>query len=132
MRHTFLICLFTGLLFAGGAIAVDFATAYAAYESGDYRRAYKGLRHLAVKEHVQAQYLLGLLYMDGQGVTKDTGQGISWLKQAAQGGSYLAAAELGQIYATGKGVKQDASEAAKWIELSTQLAEDEDADEGCD
>jgi len=112
--------------------AADFASAQAAYHSGDYRRAYKGLRNLAQDQNAKAQYLLGLLYLQGLGVREDTELGIDWLKQATENGSYPAAAELGQIYITGKGVERNEAEAAKWIELSTQLAEAEDADEECD
>ncbi len=112
--------------------ATDFEAAYSAYESSDYRKAYMGFKSLAQDQHVKAQYLLGLLYLEGLGVRKSSERGIDWLKQAAENGSYRAAAELGQIYATGKDVEMNADEAAKWIELSDNLANDEDADEGCD
>lgn len=112
--------------------AAGFDEAYNAYNSGDYRVAYKGFKQLAQDGHVKAQYLLGLLYLNGQGVGKNLDKGIDWLKQAAGNGSYLAAAELGQIYASGKGVAMDTEEAAKWIELSSLLANDEDADVECD
>lgn len=113
-------------------IAADFETSYAAYESGDYPVAYEGFSKLAQDRHVKAQYLLGLLYLNGQGVRKSADRGLGWLKQAAENGSYLAAAELGQIYVTGQGGEMNADEAAKWIELSTALAMAEDADEGCE
>lgn len=114
------------------AQTTDFASAEAAYHTGDYRRAYKGLKNLAQEQHGEAQYLLGLLYLQGRGVKEDIELGIDWLKQATENGSYPVAAELGQIYITGKGVERNEAEAAKWIELSTQLAEAEDADEECD
>ncbi|MDJ0807927.1 MAG: sel1 repeat family protein [Gammaproteobacteria bacterium] len=106
--------------------------AFSAYESGEYRQAYKGFKSLAQEHHVKSQYLLGLLYINGQGVRKSVDRGIGWLKEAADNGSYRAAAELGQIYATGRDVAMNAEEAAKWIQRSTDLAEDEDADEECD
>jgi uncharacterized protein len=112
--------------------AADFDTAFSAYQAADYRTAYNGFKSLAQDRHVKAQYLLGLLYLNGQGVNLNVERGIDWLKEAASNGSYLAAAELGQIYAAGKGVAQDAQEAAKWIDLSTKLASDEDADQECD
>ncbi|MEN8177682.1 MAG: sel1 repeat family protein [Pseudomonadota bacterium] len=130
-KHIF---LFLGLfcLLQAPVKAADFDTAYSAYESSDYREAYKGFKSLAQDQHVKAQYLLGLLYLNGQGVRKSVDRGLGWLKEAADNGSYLAAAELGQIYATGNQVAMNADEAAKWIQLSTDLAEDEDADEECD
>lgn len=112
--------------------AADFDAAYSAYESSNYRKAYKSFKSLAQDQHVKAQYLLGLLYLNGQGVRKSVPKGIDWLKQAAANGSYRAAAELGQIYATGRDVAMDTDQAARWIELSTDLADEEDADEECD
>ncbi|MEN8166238.1 MAG: tetratricopeptide repeat protein [Pseudomonadota bacterium] len=133
MRKKFTSIILSGLLFFPAfAQPADFASAYAAYESGDYRQAYRALKRLARSDNVQAQYLLGLLYINGQGVGQDTEQGLSWLKQSAENGSYSAAAELGQIYITGKGVEMNDREAAKWIELSAALAEEEEAEEECD
>lgn len=129
-RHYFLLLII--LLLPVTALAMDFTAASSAYEAGNYRSAYRGFKSLAQDQHVEAQYRLGLLYLNGQGARKDVDQGLAWLKQAAENGSYLAAAELGQIYASGSAVEMNPTEAAKWIELSTRLAEDEDADEGCD
>ncbi len=114
------------------ASAADFDSAYAAYVSGNYHEAYMDFNNLARDRHVEAQYLLGLLHLNGQGVEQSVDKGLGWLKQAAENGSYLAAAELGQIYVAGRGVKVNAYEAAKWIELSTEMASPEDADEECE
>ncbi len=120
------------LLFTLPLAATDFDTAFAAYEAGEYRTAYRGFKRMAHDHHVQAQYLLGLLYFNGQGVRKDVQRGVEWLKEAAGNGSYRAAAELGHIYATGNGVRMDADEASRWIDLSVELAGEGDADEECD
>ncbi len=128
--HFLLLLIFVLLPFH--VTAAEFDAAYAAYESGKYPAAYEGFVNLAQHRHVKAQYLLGLLYLNGQGVKKSVDRGLGWLMQAAENGSYLAATELGQIYVTGRGVGMNAVEAAKWIELSTALATAEDADEECE
>jgi TPR repeat protein len=112
--------------------AADLETAVAAYEAEDYRTAYRHLKHLALNDYPKAQYLLGLLYYRGKGVDQDMAEGIDWLKQAAGNGSYRAAAELGQIYLAGAGVERNETEAMKWIKRSEELANSNNAEEGCD
>lgn len=114
------------------AYPADFDAAFAAYQAGDYRQASREFKRLAQGDHARAQYLLGLLYLQGQGVRQDPAQAINWLQRSAENGYYLAAAELGQIYGSGNGVAMDSDEAAKWIALSTSLAKAEDADQGCE
>jgi hypothetical protein len=77
--------------------AEPYADAMAALAGGDHRAAYRVFKRLASRDHPEAQYRLGMLYLLGEGVEMDAVQGIEWLKQAAQNGSYLAANELGQI-----------------------------------
>ena len=55
-----------------------FDEAFAAYKRGDYATAAKGYRVHADKGHADAQYNLGLMYMNGQGVRRDNGQALTW------------------------------------------------------
>jgi TPR repeat protein len=121
------------LLF-GDLSAAGFDDAMDALNQGEHREAYRGFKRLAIREHVEAQYQLGMLYHLGRGVEQDTDQGIRWLKEAAVNGSYLAANELGQIYSSGKGVAIDEKEAVKWLELATEIAQQNEgeAEDGCD
>jgi TPR repeat protein len=114
--------------------ASDFDDAMDARVAGEHHEAYRGFKRLAKRDHIEAQYQLGMLYLFGKGVEQDTVQGISWLKQAAENGSYGAANELGQIYLSGKGVAIDEQEAVKWLELATRIAEQNEgeAEDGCD
>ena len=129
INYGLLASLFAWALCAG---ADDFAMAYHAYQSGEYREASRSFKRLAQNGHTQAQYLLGLLCLNGQGVKQDSERGIDWLKQSAENGYYLAAAELGQIYGSGRGVAMDSEEAAKWISLSSRLATESDAEQECE
>ena len=112
--------------------ASDLETAVGAYESGDYRTAYRHLKQLALNDYPKAQYLLGLLYYQGQGVKQNIEEGIGWLEEAANNGSYQAAAELGQIYLAGAGVERNETEAMKWIQRADELANADNSEEGCD
>jgi TPR repeat protein len=122
------------LMMPGGLFASDFEDAMNALHNGNSREAYRGFKRLAKRDHIEAQYQLGMLYLFGEGVTQDTAQGISWLEQAANSGSYGAANELGQVYLSGKGVAVDERKALKWLELATEIAEQNQgaAEDGCD
>jgi TPR repeat protein len=61
---------------------------------------------------------LGLAYLHGSGVTRDTAQGLQWLCRAAEQGHSGAYYYLGNAYAQGQGVAKDTAEAAKWYRLA--------------
>lgn len=122
------------LLVFGDLLAADFEDAMDAMTNGEYQEAYRSFKRLAKRDHIQSQYQLGMLYLFGKGVEQNTDQGITWLKEAANNGSYRAANGLGQIYLSGKGVDIDEKEAIKWLELATEIAEQNEgeAEDGCD
>jgi TPR repeat protein len=140
MQQSTIMRLRSGLILSllvfvlGDLRASDFQDAMDALVDGEHHQAYRGFKRLAKRDHVDAQYQLGMLYLFGKGVDQDTEQGISWLKQAADNGSYGAANELGQIYLSGKGVAIDEQQAVKWLELATRIAEQNEgeAEDGCD
>jgi TPR repeat protein len=61
-----------------------------------------------------AQFNLGVLYANGQGVTKDEKEAVKWYRKAADQGSTLAQCYLGLCYEFGAGVSKDEIEAVKW------------------
>ena len=65
---------------------------------------------------VDAQLALGLLYLHGEGETRDTGKGIDYLEEAAEQGNAEAQATLGMVYDQGIGVRPDAKRAVEWYE----------------
>jgi TPR repeat protein len=123
------------LVFVNGELlADDFDEAMDALVKGEHHAAYRGFKRLAKRDHIKAQYQLGMLYLFGKGVELDADQGISWLKLAANNGSYMAANELGQIYLSGKGVEINEKEAVVWLGLATKIAQhnEGEAENGCD
>jgi hypothetical protein len=69
---------------------------------------------LAGDGNADAQFKLGLIYANGQGVDKDDKQAVDWFEKAAQQGHREAQTKLGFMYATGKGVTQNDSSAVYW------------------
>ena len=73
MRNlTATICLAVALLLgsAGVSWSQDFQKGLAAYESGDYATALREWKPLAKQGNADAQYNLGLMYANGQGVPR--------------------------------------------------------------
>ncbi|MGZ8928220.1 MAG: J domain-containing protein [Methylobacter sp.] len=69
---------------------------------------------LAEQGNAEAQFQLGLIYANQQGVTKDDKQAAGWLARAAEQGHREAQTKLGFMYATGKGVAQNYHSAIYW------------------
>ena len=51
--------------------------------------------------------LLGIIYLNGDGISKDVTQAIFWLQKAGDGGNGDAFTNLGNIYCDGDGVPRD-------------------------
>jgi TPR repeat protein len=92
----------------------------AAYEQGDYATALKELRPLAEQGHAEAQFNLGLMYYNGQGVPKDDAKAVKWYRKAAEQGNADAQNNLGVMYVKGQGVPQDYKEAVKWYRKAAE------------
>jgi len=60
--------------------------AKAAIQNEDYIKARRLLRPLAEENNAEAQFLLGSLYVNGQGVKEDETEGLSWVMKAARQG----------------------------------------------
>lgn len=85
-----------------------------AYSKGDYPRALMELEPLAQKGNSDAQWYMGVMFHDGQGVDKDYAEAVKWFRKAAEQGHVRGEFNLGVMYRRGNGVKQDNAEAVKW------------------
>lgn len=81
--------------------------------------AIKILRQFAEQGIEPAQYHLGAMYANGQGVEKNYEEAARWYKMAADRGMREAQANLGMMYYFGQGVEQSYTKA---LELSRQAA----------
>ena len=86
----------------------------AAYSHGEYSRALRLLKPLAVHGDAYAEITLGLIYAKGQGVAQDDAQAAAWYRKSADKGNAFAQTNLALFLAQGRGVKQDYTEAAKY------------------
>ena len=95
-----------------------------AIEHGDYTTAMRVLRPLAEQGLAAAQFNLGLLYANGQGMPKDDAQARQWYEKAAAQGHPEAQVNLGILLVYGRGVTQDYKIAAYWLRLSANQGND--------
>jgi uncharacterized protein len=88
--------------------------AMAAYERGDYATALRLLHPLADQGDAQAQYNLGTLYDNGQGVAQNDAEAMKWYRKAADQGDDRGQNNLATMYVKGQGVPQNYAEAMTW------------------
>jgi uncharacterized protein len=89
-----------------------------AYEMFNYAATYFG--------DPDAQYHLGRMYLDGQGVGKNTKQAVRWLFAAANKGQYQAQAVFGSLLFTGQSVPRNAPRGLMWLILARDAATPEE------
>jgi len=72
------------------------------------------LAALAGAGNAKAQEVLGLAYLDGDGVRVNEAEGAKWLQRAATQGEPVASYRLGTLYERGHGVAVDRTKAVRW------------------
>ena len=102
----------------------DFKAGEDAYHRGDYATALREWQPLAEQGHAVAQYNLGLLYANGQGVIKDDAKARQWYEKAAVQGHAEAQVNLGILLMYARGGQQDYKMAVYYLRLSANQGND--------
>ena len=92
----------------------------AAYKRDNYATALQEWVPLANQGDAEAQYFLGHMYAEGQGVPRQLGKAAVWFRQAAGQGNGYGQFALGYLYDKGMGVAQDDVEAARWYHKAAE------------
>jgi TPR repeat protein len=117
----FLKSLFViAVLLATPVGAADFNAGFKAYQSGDYQTAFKEWQPLAEQGYARAQYNLGVMYDNGQGIPQDDKLAAQWYRKAAEQGYEYAQNNLGVMYRNGQGVPQDYKLAVQWYRKAAE------------
>ncbi len=74
-----------------------------------------------------AQFRIGMIYLQGNGVAQDYSEAAKWFREAAEQGNTSAQSMLGAIYATGLGVTKDHTRSYMWLSLSIDGSKDKQA-----
>jgi hypothetical protein len=61
---------------------------------------------------------MGMMYLDGKGVTQDYKAAAGWFRKAAEQGNVNAQNNLGHMYQQGYGVARDYIRAYLWFDIS--------------
>jgi TPR repeat protein len=99
----------------GADVPGDDSSALAAYESGDYAQAFLLFEPLAANGDANAQFMLGLMYANGQGVAQNFYEAAKMYRRAGNQGHIGAQVNLGSLFdeCLGNG-PCNSEEAANW------------------
>lgn len=81
---------------------------------------FKETLQVAEQGDAAAQYNLGVMYDQGQGVRQDYVQAVQWYRKAAEQGHAVAQYNLGSMYDQGQGVRQDYAQAVGWFRKAAE------------
>ena len=113
------LTLVTLLIFSCAiAWAADFDKGLAAARAGDFATALAEWKPLAEQGDAVAQFYLGVMYANGEGVLEDDKEAVKWFKLAAEQGYAKAQYNLGLMYDNGEGVIQDNVYAHMWCNIA--------------
>lgn len=101
---------------AAALIALGLNQAAWADDVSDFRENLQA----AAQGNAAAQFNLGVMYENGQGVRQDYVQAVQWYRKASEQGDAQAQFNLGGMYAEGRGVRQDLALAQEWYGKACQ------------
>jgi hypothetical protein len=110
----FFLASLTVLLSLTATAQADLRRGLEAFEYGDYATARDELKQIARQGDPRAQYVLGVIYLNGFAAEPDVRAAIDLLAKAAEQGYLQAQMELARIYRSGDGVPQDLAKMAHW------------------
>jgi localization factor PodJL len=76
------------------------------------------LSALATQGNPKAEMIIGLKYLDGDGIAVNESEAAKWLERAAESGEAIAQYRLGTLYDRGRGVPADPALALHWYQLA--------------
>ncbi len=98
----------------------DYGGGIVAYESGRYEEALRELLPLSQEGDANAEFMLGVMYYYGRGVTRDEGLAAVWFYKSARKGNPSGQLAFGSLYIRGTGVSRDLGQAFVWLTLAAE------------
>jgi len=106
------------LLSVGTATAAPIDIAGEAYNKSAHVQAIKLFRPLAAQGNADAQAMLGMMYLKGEGTARNYPEAVKWLTLSAAQGNASAQNNLGAMHFNGDGVVRNYPDALRWFRLS--------------
>ena len=97
-----------------------FNTGYKAYLKKNFKKAIFYWRPLANKGNSNAQYHLGIMFFNGQGVNLDFAKAAKWFQLSAAQGDVGAQYMIGEMTLKGIGTLKDYKKAGVWFQKSAK------------
>ena len=94
----------------------DYAEGMRLHDQKDFAKAAMLFRKAADAGNARAQFELGSMHDDGEGMPQDYKQAMAWYEKAAAQGNAPAQHNLGVLYNQGHGVVEDPKQAVPWYE----------------
>ncbi|TXJ04161.1 MAG: sel1 repeat family protein [Acinetobacter sp.] len=110
----------TLLLLTSAFVQAGFDEGLAAADKGDYQTAFKEWKPLAEQGYASAQFNLGIMYDNGQGIAQNYTQALYWYNKAAAQGYASAQYNLALMYSNGRGVPQNYTQAVTWYKKAAE------------
>lgn len=99
-------------------LARQFSTGLTLYRKGEVALALPYLEQDARVGDREAAFALGSLYLNGDGVARNTAMAAGWFRRAAEAGHGDSAYNLGNAYRLGLGTPQDLAMAMQWYRFA--------------
>ncbi|MEA2019130.1 MAG: tetratricopeptide repeat protein [Campylobacterota bacterium] len=99
------------LLIASSLYAGSYDNGINAYKKGSYKKAMDSFIIASNNDDNRAMLVIGIMYANGDGITKDPAKSLEWFTKAANANNSHAFSKLGNIYAS----KEDYKNAVKWF-----------------
>ena len=107
------------------SINADINDGWVDYQKGDFTSALQEFQMLAEQGDVIAQYAIGLMYDNGEGVTQNNATAFKWYIKAAEQGYAQAQFTTGWMYANGRGINKDYLRAGNWYAKAAEQGNNE-------
>ncbi|MEJ2795706.1 tetratricopeptide repeat protein [Iodobacter sp. LRB] len=117
MKNYILIVFLSGFISTANA---GFDEGLMAHEAGNYKQAFESFMPLAKQGDAQAQFNIGVMYDEGQGVRQDNTQANVWYRKAAEQGHVVGQRIMGFQYFHGRGVPRDYVQAFSWYRKAAE------------
>jgi len=118
-------CLFTlGLILAIVFILLFVANSHQALAGNATVKSLGDMPVLAEQGNSGAQFNLGYMYHEGEGVPQDYKEALKWYRKSAEQGNAKAQNNLGYMYYNGKGVPKNYIRAYAWCNLAASQGDD--------
>lgn len=97
-----------------------FLQGYKAYLKKDFKSAFVHWKSLAEAGYANAQYFLGIMYLNGQGTKKNWTEAGKWFQASAEQGDVGAQYLFGEMNLKGMGLVRDYRKAGTWFQKAAE------------